>query len=416
MKIRFGISVPLILEDRSRGVLRLPYLIERNFGIPDEVTHAVWVESKKPLQAEKDKLQSEQPATNLYALRGTYSDTELSGTMGVVRFARASEIDEAWTRDTLKDSGKVIRQLIRERETPAASRIILVVDTSLKMKPHVSEIINAVKNLPSDVEVKLILADGNAASEEGSSQHAITGSVREINRQLERASFEGGADNVPALIKAWDVASGNPGGVIVWVHGPQPILLHPVEELLQRWERRPEGATLYTLQTENGADRIEKELDGIKAVESVARLDGLQFDLERLFVQLVRQRKFIEFVRTLEKPAPAFRAPNVKETSAHLARLWANDEVGRLINGREKDASEKAIQVAAQYQVVTPVSGAVVLETAEQYKQAGLQPVDPGTVPTIPEPEMVLLIAVVAAIFLWLFYKRKLMPREGVGR
>lgn len=416
MKFRFGISVPLVLEDRARGILRLPYLLERNFRVPDELTHAVWLESKKPLQAESSQLQAEQPRSDLYALRGTYNDSELSGPKGAVRVARALEVTEAWTRDPLKESGKVIRQLIREREIPAASRIVLVVDTSIKMKPHVSEIIAALRTLPPNIEVKLLLADGNAVYEEGTSQHAITGSIRDLNRRLESLTFEGGADNVPALIKAWDIASENPGGVIVWVHAPQPLLLHPVEELRQRWERRPEGATLYALQTESGADRIEKQLDGIRAVEEVARMDGLRVDLERLFDQLAGDRRLIEFVRTSEKSAPALDASRVKETSAHLARLWANDEVGRLIANREKDATEKAIQVAAQYQLVTPVSGAVVLETAEQYARNGLQPVDAGTVPTIPEPEMILLLAVVAAIFLWLFYRQKLMRREGAQR
>jgi hypothetical protein len=416
MKIRFGISVPLVLENKAKGLLRLPYFLERNFGVPDELTHAVWLESKKPLQAESGNLQAEQPRFDLHALRGTYSDSELSGPKGAVRVARALEITEAWTRDYQKDSGKIIRQIIREREPPAASRIVFVVDTSIGLRPHVPEISAALRTLPQNIEVKLLLADGNAVYEEGTSQHAITGSVQSISRQLERLSFEGGADNVPALIRAWDLASEKPGGVIVWVHSPQPLLLYPVEELRQRWERRPEGATLYALQTGNGADRVEKELDGIGAVEEVARMDGLQADLERLFSQLAGNSKLIEFVRTSEKSLPPRDAPNVKETSAHLVRLWANDEVNRIIANREKDASEKAIQLAAQYQVVTPVSGAVVLETAEQYARNGLQPVDAGTVPTIPEPETVLLLAVVAAIFLWLFYRQRMMRREGASR
>jgi len=55
---------------------------------------------------------------------------------------------------------------------------------------------------------------------------------------------------------------------------------------------------------------------------------------------------------------------------------------------------------------VTPVSGAVVLETAAQYRAAGLEPVNPGTVPTIPEPEMVVLVAIVAIILGIIFYRK----------
>jgi len=43
--------------------------------------------------------------------------------------------------------------------------------------------------------------------------------------------------------------------------------------------------------------------------------------------------------------------------------------------------------------LVTPVSGAVVLENQQQYEAAGLQPVGSMTVPSIPEPGTMALIA-----------------------
>jgi hypothetical protein len=41
-----------------------------------------------------------------------------------------------------------------------------------------------------------------------------------------------------------------------------------------------------------------------------------------------------------------------------------------------------------------------------------LKPVEPGTVPTIPEPEMVMLIAMVAALLLWLLYRQRFLRRS----
>lgn len=40
----------------------------------------------------------------------------------------------------------------------------------------------------------------------------------------------------------------------------------------------------------------------------------------------------------------------------------------------------------------------MVLETAAQYKAAGLEPVDPDTVPTIPEPEVWAMMIIAAAV------------------
>lgn len=414
LKLRFGISAPLVLEDRSRALLRLPHFLDRNFGIPDEVKHSVWVESKRPLRAESNRMRAERPEENVYALRGAYGDAELSDPANVVRSERDAGVAEVWTRDPSKP-GEVIRQFIREGESLLPSRVVLVVDTSRSMKEHGAEIIAALESLPPNVETRLILADGNGAYEEGFSQHAASGSTSELARLLETVSFEGGADNVPALTKAWEVASERPGSVVVWVHGPQGLRLWPVEELRRVIERRADGPVLYAVQAANGADRIEEELDGVGSVKAVPRLGRLQSDLERLFAQLSGQRKALELVRVSEKLVKASASPNGKETSSHLARLWANDEVARLMTSQEKDASEKAVLVAAQYQLVTPVSGAVVLETAQQYERAGLQPVEAGTVPTIPEPEMVLLVAVVAAILLFVFFRQRRGGARGLA-
>jgi hypothetical protein len=53
------------------------------------------------------------------------------------------------------------------------------------------------------------------------------------------------------------------------------------------------------------------------------------------------------------------------------------------------------------------VSGAVVLETKQQYDEAGLEPVPPGSVPTIPEPETWLLIIVALGVLAFRLRKRK---------
>ncbi len=73
-------------------------------------------------------------------LRGTYSDTELTGPANVLRVERAAEVTESWTRDSSKQGGEVIRQFIREGETRVPSRVVLVVDTSLGMKGQGAEI------------------------------------------------------------------------------------------------------------------------------------------------------------------------------------------------------------------------------------------------------------------------------------
>ena len=80
---------------------------------------------------------------------------------------------------------------------------------------------------------------------------------------------------------------------------------------------------------------------------------------------------------------------------------------------RDMSLTDEAITLAARYQLVTPVTGAVVLETAEQYRASGLAPVDAGSVPTIPEPGMVALLIVAGGFLIWLMYVK--YRKQGRG-
>ena len=80
----------------------------------------------------------------------------------------------------------------------------------------------------------------------------------------------------------------------------------------------------------------------------------------------------------------------------------------RLLNAGE---NEKAVEVAVKNQLVTRVSGAVVLENQQQYDQFGLKPVDANSVPTIPEPEEYFLFAIVLfamGYVIWRFRRARL--------
>ena len=92
------------------------------------------------------------------------------------------------------------------------------------------------------------------------------------------------------------------------------------------------------------------------------------------------------------------------ESNLHLARLWAFDEINRLVKAGDRS---RAIEIAALYQLVSEVSGAVVLETAEQYKQAGLTPVSPTSVPTVPEPGTWALMIAGAIALAWYGKRRR---------
>ena len=410
MKIRFGITLPLVLEDETHAKLLMPHFVFRNFDIPSEVKHAVWVQARTPMWPYSEVFMPSRQQDN-FSTAGMIDDETLSSSRSCITLNRYGS-KEMWTRDPFNPVF-VITQSVTEHTPAHLRRIVLVVDTSETMQRYIPDIQEAIRSLPSDFDVKLILAGADGFTDNTALTNLFGQDADAILMTLQRATIAGGADNTPALLKGWDLAAQTPGNnAIIWIHNPQRLLLTPVDELRRRWEQRPYGPTLYSIQTTGGADEIEKKLDGIDEVKSVARTGALQNDLTNLFAQLTGRVKTLQFVRSSRKLDKHKEMAGV-ETSDHLARLWANDEVARILAPRDDSLTDEATSLAVRYQLVTPVSGAVVLETAEQYRASGLQPVDAGTVPTIPEPEMVALLIVAGAFLIWLMYMK--YRKQGRG-
>jgi hypothetical protein len=107
--------------------------------------------------------------------------------------------------------------------------------------------------------------------------------------------------------------------------------------------------------------------------------------------------------------------PEVGEPgSAHIGRLWANEKVLALMQADPEANRADAIALATDRQLVTPVSGAVVLETKQQYDAHNLKPVPKGSVPTVPEPHEWVLILLASAGLMWMIWRHRAQWPEAV--
>lgn len=374
MKVRIGITAPVVPLAPERWVMQLPSIDERNFGLQG-LSHSVWIESKKPLAA--PSLKAESAPGGASTLRGAVSDEELSEGYAI----RLLEAPSA-TATGPDPLGGAVRQTVRK--SVAATPVILVIDGSASMAKSLPGIAAALRESP--IENVFVAAGDELLEWSGSETVAKLASLK----------AQGGQDNVPALIRAWDTAAAKKG-VVIWLHGPQPVALTSVEELRQRWERRPEGPPIHELTVAGGANAVAAGLDGLSRLAQVPRIGALEEELRLLLDRFSGRRPVME-LRRERGEGPGAR------TSAHLARLWALDEVRRLLASGKPEDRSKAVALSVQHRLVTPVSGAVVLETAEQYRTAGLDV--PSTtkelaVPVIPEPETWVLLIVCALAFLW---------------
>ncbi len=396
MKIRFGITAPLHLESAAEGVVRMPVWLERNFTVRKGFTHAVWAQAPDGLKSDCAQLALEPSNGGQVALRGQVEDMALATPKALLRVKRDATRRFAWTKDTRSPGDRFIRQAITEESPTAPAHVIFVVDGSVGMKSHWQEIAEALGKVPSTVEKTILVASDQVET------------VKEP-AALARISPLGGQDNLPALLHAWNLGAQKTNSVIVWVHGPQPMKLQSTEALLQAVERTAVPPKLYEIQTTPGPDRIIENLDGVRSLKPVLRTGSLSEDLARLIASLQGITRTWRLEREVVESQRAAEADGAVETSLQLARLWANDAIGRMKAKRE---IEPATKMAGLFQLVTPVSGAVVLETQQQYAQTGLTPVEVQTVPSIPEPSIGALVLV--GLGLLHIARRKLSPQPAV--
>ena len=82
-------------------------------------------------------------------------------------------------------------------------------------------------------------------------------------------SFKNGYRRIAWLVEAWERAARSPGSRILWIHTPQPLQLSPLDPLVQRLDRRPDGPVLVSLQTAPGPNRL------LEALPHWARIDAV---------------------------------------------------------------------------------------------------------------------------------------------
>ena len=394
MKVRIGITAALELESLDRGHFLWPKFIERNFAItPDlNIPFGSIPRNKCP---PLPKRSYGYPAGKV-ALHGTLAEVDL----GDVTIERTPDIRRTWT--PALETNQIIQQHIEEAEAQHTPRIVFVIDGSANMAGSRQEIAEAIGKMSPGGEVSVIIANDDPVKLKAVPGRADEAFLKKLSNEIRRTRFSGGRDNLPALTEAWDTASSLNGSVVIWIHDTQPVLLSSTDALLQRIERSGGGVPIYDLQIRPGPNRIAEKLDGI-AHKSVPELAGsLGADLENLL--RILNGKAVQYGVVREKVEADPAAESGKRVGRHIERLWARDEARKLTVARHRD---DAIRLAARRQLVTPVTGAVVLETKQQYAANGLEPASPDTVPMIPEPRAMTLWILGGACLAWRHWRRK---------
>jgi hypothetical protein len=384
MKIRLGITAPL--DGVARGALVMPQIIERNFSIPSDVIHTVWAQGSQAFQT-GIKAVTSRPDGNHHAWQGSVSEPDLMKMR--IRFAEAPSLSgTVWAEDRFADSDKkFLSRTSATTKMPGAKSLVIAIDASAGLAEYADQISSVVKKLGSSVTNIIVSTD------EGFEEVKVDA--------IRKSLFIGGRDSSPALSRAAELARVTDSPV-VWLHGSQPLSLPESASLEQLLERAAKPPRFITIGLREGPNRLLEKLYKHASVESIGRVGDSNGDLEKLLIGLST-----EIATTTHHYQRAPVAP--PEVSAlkvwdQLARYAVHEEVLAGFKGTAR-AEKQLADLAVRYQLVTPVSGAVVLETQQQYDRAGLKPVDSNTTPqipngSVPEPSrlMLMLIGTVALI------------------
>jgi hypothetical protein len=402
IKFRLGITAPLEILNKDQVRLVLPAIVNRNFVIGSKVTHMIWVESEQLLQTTLPDAEMQTVTGSGYRITATLDDAALTQSRPVI-FAQSSDWPaKRWAQ--IDGQTPVVQSVISRTREPVDG-LMIVVDGSANAERSVPAISSALEHIPAWARVGMIIAGERASVvpiDEWTPLHR-----EKLIETMSSHDFVGGQDNMPALARALRELEPYENGELLWIHLPQPIDFKGSSaafgQTLTRLSRLPRTA-LYSLRT--GPNVLLGNGDWELLSRTVSRVDGPAHDLAAYFSATLSTTPQYEYVR---QSGP--EVESLPEGSNHIARLWARDEIRDLLKRKPDNYRDRAIAIAASYQLVTAISGAVVLENASQYEENDLNPVSADSVPTIPEPEQWILALIVLAMMLWML-KQQLADRN----
>ena len=404
MRVRIGVTSPLLIGDYASGVegsLTLPAIVEQNFEIPSSLEHMVWSQGVGEFLSVPDGLTNTAPAQGPIISRGSLTDERLRDPGSVLRLSLEKAPESSWVEeDFYSETGAVVQTLEDVYQEPFGN-VLFVVDGGQDMGEAGEDLAHAIGLLPRDIHVELMIAGSSDVTPRTPSR-AEPAHVQSMLSRLEDHDFQGGVEVATTLARAFDSVQseaaerGGRPGAVVWLHGAQPVFLGDGSSLYQRVERAKDGTRIFAMRGAAGVNVLAADIGESRNFERIPRSDKLTNDLAQLLRRL-----------TIGGPQPTLVRKHVEQTevplgaqkvSRNLARLWAGNESTRLAKLFVTTERQQAVDLALAHHLVTGLTGAVVLEEQAQYDRHGLTPVTVDAVPSVPEPETVALLIMVAGL------------------
>ncbi|MBI2809281.1 MAG: hypothetical protein HYX67_00405 [Candidatus Melainabacteria bacterium] len=363
MKVRIGITSGLDAKSKRDFSFVAPRIISSNFGIDDAKTF-VKLESNAPMTSNAEEGTSVTRSGKLI-----YRGQILPGGTRNYQFVahRATDFSGFSARATHSKEDMIISEKL-VKSSDDVSKLAVVIDGSKAVKASRDDIKRALANIPKNIQAKVFLADHREDVEALSVEEAID--------RLGTVDYSGGVDDTKSLIAARKHIGRNSHAGIVWIHGPQPIVFgqdqSQLRQLMMSGEHR---LKIYDFQLD--PDQGNEVRDYLAKLDRSASPDfrtieqggSVEEDLTSFFKS--SRANSSEYTVVREKIANKHSSATSYDfpVASRLSTVWAANEARKCADLGQMDT---AVLLGTVYRVVTPATGAVVMELQSDYEYQNL--------------------------------------------
>jgi hypothetical protein len=364
MKIRIGITAPLNAQSKRDFTFTAPRIISSNFGMEDSSTE-LKLESNAPITSNVSEADS--VAKNSKFI---YTAQMLSNSAKAYQFTthRKTDFTEFFARATHSKEDMVIKEKMISVANNV-QKLAVVLDGSDAINQNRDDISRALAAIPKGIETRVMLADQRDAVE--------TLSVKQAIDRLPNLEYAAGCDDTKAFLAARKYVGRDGQGAVVWIHGPQPIVLEqdkrPLFALMNSGEHK---LKLYDYQAEPEASNAVRsyltDLDRSASpdFQTISADGSVEQDLTAFFKNTFSKGDLfkVQIAKVANKHADStsYDFP----AASRVSTIWAASEARKCVAQGDTDT---AVLLGTAYRVVTPATGAVVMELESDYAYQNLE-------------------------------------------
>jgi hypothetical protein len=348
LKVNIAVTSRLKPDSLKEASLTLPKFINANFDVKDG-EHNLRLHSPLPMELSLNDLRKQPSADGGYLIAGTLKDKDLFSAPLTVRAQRPATMGPIAVPDKTGASGGYVVATVEKIVARPPQNLLVVIDSSVSMKDNIEKISSSLKAIPKDVHTSVLLVSEGRQSEPLSVAEALD------RFKNDKVAFDGGRDNLQAVVKAAELAGETKKGAVLWIHGPQPSFNQEIY-IMAPFISKPR---FYELALDDGftdANEYFKNHREVGPFSPVPRSGALDDDLKRFLAKW--EPGGIEYglamTRTAEKPKCKIMT---NEEALELSKLCARDEAYQLM--RDNRLIEAA-DIASMARLVTPVTSAAV--------------------------------------------------------